>query len=233
MQLSNIPSQHELVNSQASPSRLHCCLAPHTLPHPNRIFYSVFSPISPPLRSLLFCYQPALSFLHLIAHAILTSFLDIWCQRILWGGSLKRDPDPDPVTRFVPYALRRNSRTRQTTSRKAQGLLKRKYPLKREVQSVTQCVSPRAFIFLGGRGLEMRYLQCRWYYDDMISWSWTKGKGKTAEPYPGGEGLSHIHPASWFWPVSCVTWRSKRQPKAIYSVSRPWLVSHTHSLPWS
>lgn len=109
----------------------------------------MFSPVSPPLRSPSFCYQPAHSFLHLITHAVLTTFLDIWCQRILWGGSLKRDPDPDPVTRFLSYALRRNSRTRQTASRKAQGLLKQKYTLKREVQSYSE--SPWGLSFsLGG-----------------------------------------------------------------------------------
>lgn len=43
----------------------------------------------------------------------------------------------------------------------------------------------------------------------MISQSWTKFKGKTPEPYPGGKG---------------------RQPEAIYSASgfSLFLMSHTH-----
>lgn len=104
------------------------------------------------------------------------------------------------MTGFLSYATRKNSRTRQTASRKVQVWLKQKYTLKREMlvnsesYSLWGCLDYWFLFTFGEKGLETWYLQWRWYYNNvMIRQSWIKDKEKTPELYPGGKRMSQGH----------------------------------------
>lgn len=87
-----------------------------------------------------------------------------------------------PVTRFLSYAMRKNSWTQQTTSRKAQVLLKQKYTLKKKIPAALRKNLPWAFWIMGFCFLR------------------SEGCPKA------------IHPASWPWLVSHATWRGGGSP---------------------